>query len=87
MAAIEAMYHNLPLVLSDIPQHFELGETDKYGVFFFSDKEEFFVRLNEILQNRKNIQTSEIYAERFTQARMVEGYKRVYCEMIKEIDK
>lgn len=86
MAAIEAMQRNLPLVLSDIPQHKELADNKRSGILFFNDKTEFFENLEFITRNTYEVETSTIYNERFTQITMVDGYYAEYVQLLKEED-
>lgn len=86
MAAIEAMQRNLPLVLSDIPQHKELADDKRSGILFFNDKTEFFENLEFITRDTYEVETSTIYNERFTQITMVDGYYAEYVQLLKEED-
>lgn len=82
MAAIEAMKNNLPLLLSDIPQHRELSDSNFFGVQFFSDKEGFFKGVQNLVESNNQVETEKIYVEKFTLERMTANYLKQYEYLI-----
>lgn len=84
MAAIEAMQNNLPLILSDIPQHKELSDGSYFGVQFFSNESEFFKDIDILTRNVRTVESRKIYNNKFTVSIMASNYMKQYTKIMEE---
>lgn len=88
MASIEAMGCNLPLILSDIPQHRELMLNNSKDIFFFNPYkiESLKYQLTQFIDNwstGREIDSKRIFDKFFTNRKMFEGYKKQYQKLMK----
>lgn len=86
MAAIEAMSHNLTMVLSDIPQHRELDINQEESFWFFEadDVRRLRAELVAVKNSKAKSNVRQTFLEHFTSTVMAENYQKMYGEVVKE---
>lgn len=86
MAAIEAMSHNLLMILSDIPQHRELDINQEKGFLFFEtdNVQNLKDRLTEVKNLNHGYSVRKTFLEHFTSSVMAGNYVKMYDQVIRE---
>lgn len=88
-SVIEAMSCGLPLILSDIAEHREVGIENENALFFHSKNPHSIAeKINMFLENEKLLKefgnrSLSLFMEKFTEDAMVEGMATFYKKMIK----
>lgn len=89
MAVIEGMACNLPMILSDIPQHKELYLSKEEDIHFFNPtSEQSLIRtLEEYIRkwpNNNNYSNAKVFKKFFSSERMYLDYRNQYKKLLKE---
>lgn len=88
MAVIEGMACNLPMILSDIPQHRELSLTEDEDIYFFDPTDEnsllsIIKRYIKSWPQNNNYVNRRIFQNNFSGEHMYLAYKNQYKELLK----
>lgn len=83
LGAIEAMEANLPLVLSNIPQHLELRKSEKQSIIFFDNRNvdgviKAMLTASTDFYSRKKTNSNKIYQNYFRSSDMGAKYSQIY---------